>query len=152
MKTGKFWTEEKVPSWCPLFCWGLCVPSQSLCNNGPPEWINALESVRSPLHITLRAFLFPPKASQTCLNLNQDFVLLRLDETGKWAVLHQAINFPLCSNKAWWSRLLEVLTDGFSRVKIQIYLPTRIYRNSDAWCLNLELWSPFKAHIMQLIC
>lgn len=108
----------------PCYSAGISVePSQSLCNNGPPEWINASESVRSLLHITLRAFLFPPKASQACLNFNQDFVLLRLDETRKWAVLHQAINFALCGNKARWSRLLEVLTDGFSRLKIQIYLP-----------------------------
>lgn len=68
--------------------------------------------------IPLKAFPFPPKASQTYTNLNQDFVLLGLDEAREGAVLHQAINLPLRGGKARWSRLLEVLTDGLSCVKI----------------------------------
>lgn len=59
MKRGEFLMRRGRCHHTACYSAGISVePSQSLCNNGPPEWINASESVRSLLHITLRAFFY----------------------------------------------------------------------------------------------
>lgn len=86
-----------------------------LVGSAPNDWFRIrLYQISSALH--LKGLSVLPKATQTCMK--QDLVLLRLNEAWEGAIFHQAVDFPLCHNKTWWTWSLQTLADDLSCVEI----------------------------------